>query len=430
MPGIGEVINGLMGKESMARQFFVWNVASTIVSQALDPYLTALANDINSKHPEKPLAPPDLADMVVRGVLPHDQGAAQAAKSGVSPGDFDLTVANTGEPPSVIDMLMLMRRGKATRDDVIRAIKQSRVKNEWIDTILELGTQPPTPADILRATLQGQTDLATGHDLYVKLGGDPEYFQLMLDTEGSAPTPNEAATMANRGVIPWSGTGPDVVSFEQAFLEGPWRNKWLEPYRKLSQYYPPPRTITAMHTSGALSDADATRLLKEQGLDDALVAAYLKDSSSTKKVKAKDLAESTVQTLFTSHAISVDQASTFLQQLKYNQDDANFIILAWTMARELSARDKAVNTIHSSYIGHKIDASTASMSLDSLGVPSDQRDYLLKTWTEEKAAKVELLTAAEIKKAMTKNLITSDDALQRLIDRGYSQDDAMLYLSI
>lgn len=430
MPGIGSVISDLFGEEKMARQFFVWTVASAVVNQILAPYLTAMSNAVNSFSPETALSAPDLADMVVRGLVTQNDGAQTARKTGVSEFDFNLLVENTGEPPSVIDMLMLMRRGKASRDDVIRAIKQSRVKNEWIDTILELGVQPPSPSDILRATLQGQTDHATGHDLYVKLGGDPEYFQLMLDTEGSAPTPDEAATMANRGIIPWTGTGPDAVSFEQAFLEGPWRNKWLEPYRKAAQYFPPPRTITAMHASGALSDADSARLLKEQGLDDALVAAYLKDSSSTKKTKAKDLAESTVQTLFMSHAISDQQASDFLQQLKYNQTDANFVILAWTMARELSARNTAIGTVHSNYVGHKIDDSKASTLLDGLGVPSDQRDYLLRTWNQEKQAKVTLLTAAEIKKAWKESLISGDDAFARLVDRGYSEDDATIYLSL
>jgi hypothetical protein len=53
--------------------------------------------------------------------------------------------------------------------------------------------------------------------------------------------------MANRGIIPWSGSGPRSTSFEQAFLEGPWRNKWLGPFRKAAEYFPPPRTITAMY---------------------------------------------------------------------------------------------------------------------------------------------------------------------------------------
>ena len=108
-----------------------------------------------------------------------------------------------GEPPSALDMLQLMRRGKVTRDEVVKAVKQSRIKNEWIDTILELGIEVPTPTDILRATLQGQIGHEDGRALYQKLGGDPEYFQLMFNTEGSAPTTNEAAQMANRGIIPY-----------------------------------------------------------------------------------------------------------------------------------------------------------------------------------------------------------------------------------
>lgn len=430
MPGLGDIISGLFGEEKMARQFFVWSVASAIIQELMGPYLTSIGNAMNDFSPEVVISPADLSSMVVRGIMSQADGAATARKSGISEFDFDLLVQNTGEPPSVIDMLMLFRRGKVDRAAVERAIRQSHVRDEWVSTLFMLGQQPPSPADILRAVLQGQTDDATGRALYEKLGGDPEYYQLMFDTEGSAPTPDEAATMANRGIIPWSGRGAGVVSFEQAFLEGPWRNKWLAPYQKAAQYYPPPRTITAMHASGALSDADAARLLKQQGLDDALVAAYLKDSSSTKNQKAKDLAESTIQTLYMAHAIDENQAIAFLGQLKYNKTDAQFIISAWTLARDLSAKNTAISTVHSNFVGHKIDAGKAGTTLDRLGVPSNQRDYLIGLWTQEKAAKVAVLTAAEIKKAMNDSFISPENAVSRLVNMGYSQDDAELYLAL
>lgn len=428
--GVADVLGGLLGKESMARQFFVWNIAGSIVNAGLEPYLTALSSDVNAKNPLKPLSPNDLADMVVRGVIEHAEAALEAAKSGVNNGDFDRLVTNTGEPPSVIDMLALMRRDEVSRDDVVRAVKQSRVRDEWIDTVLKLGLEVPSPTDILRSVLQGQIDRPAGEALYAKLGGDPQYFQLMFDTEGSAPTPDEAATMANRGIIPWEGTGPESVSFQQAFLEGPWRDKWLEPYRKAAEYFPPPRTITAMYNSGALDKATAADLLSRQGLSPELVAAYLSDAAQNKTSKFKELAVATVGTLYQDQAIGDDEAKTMLMKLKYDDTEADFIILTWQLQRETKFRDTAINTTHTQYINHKITRDKASALLDQFRVPSNQRDYLLSLWDQEQSAKVTLLTAAEIKKAVQKLDLDPQWGIDRLIQRGYTQEDAEIYMSI
>lgn len=430
MVDIGGALTALFGDEKMARQFFVWSVCQQLVGAVLGPYFDGLTNEVNQLTPLKPIQPADLADMVVRGVRDMEGSIHTAALSGVSADDFAAMVKNTGEPPSIEDMLLLFRRGKVDKAAVEKAVKQSRVRDEWLDTIFMLGVQPPSPADVIDATLKGQIDDAAGAELYQKLGGDPEYFKLMLDTVGDAPSPDQAASMARRGIIPWSGIGADQVTYEQAVREGHYRNKWTDAFKAAAQYQPPPRTITAMHTSGAIDTARATSLLKQAGVPDVLIGDYLKDSSATKKQKHRDLAESTISQLFQDHAIGDAEAQANLVVLGYSPDDANFVILTWTMARELQARKTAVNTVHSKYIGHHIDESQVSNTLDRLGVPANERDTLIATWQEEKAANVTLLTAAEIKKAWQKQLISDADVLDRLAKRGYTDEDAQIFLNI
>lgn len=430
MAGIGDVVKKLFGPNSLTRQFFVWSVASQLVQAALEPMFRAVTNQANSLSPNIPLSPPELADMVVRGLVGQDWARDEARKSGMSPNLFDLLVHNTGQPPELIEMLMLWRRGKVSRDDVIRAVKQSRVKNEWIDTILQLGVQPPSPSDILRARLQGQVDEARAVELYGKLGGDPDYFQLMYDTEGAAPTPNEAAEMAHKGIIPWDGSGAGVVSFEQAFLEGPWRNKWLAPWRRMAEYLPPPRTITAMLREGSITVAEATDLLRRHGLPQELIPAYLNIASKEKVQKAKDLTESTISTLYQEHAISDDQARGFLSQLRYGEAEVNFVLTAWQFNRELKYRNTAITTIHTQYINHRISEHDTMTALDTLGVASTQRDALLRLWRLESAAKVTILTATQVKSAFRKDLMSFDDAVARLQQQGYSELDAQIFMDI
>lgn len=430
MANLSGLISSLFGKESMARQFFVWNVASSVISSAMGPFLRQLESDVNAKHPVVPLSPPDLADMVVRGILTPQQGSAVAARSGVSAEDFALIVEDTGEPPSALDLVLLYKRGQISRDDVVRGIKQGRTKNEWIDTMFKLGVQPPTPTDILQALVEGQIGESDARSDYEALGGDPKYFQLLYNTRGEAPTPNEAAEMARRGIIPWEGTGPGETSYHQAFLEGHFRNKWQDAYRALSDYVPPPRTVTALYNDNAVTKEQAIELFRKAGLPDVLIESYLAGTSRKKTQKHRDLAETEIGKLYADKAIDSNRAKALLETLGYDNTEAAFIITVWDLQIYRTATEQAISSTKSHFVAHKVDTQTASMELDRLGVPAPQRDALLKDWQISRDTNVKLLTAAEIKKAWKDGIFNDNDAITKLMQLGYVRADAEVYLAI
>lgn len=424
------VLSKLFGPQSMARQFFVWGVAQSIVNAVLSPLITLITTQANTVFQAVPNTPEQLADMVTRGIIRQDWAEGEATKSGVSRENFRLMVQRAGNPPALGDMLSLYRRGKVDRDAVVRAIRQSAVKNEWTDTILQLGIVPPSPVDILDAFLEGQVDESTARDLFARFGGDPEFFTLLYNTRGSAPTPLEAAEMAARGVIPWDGEGPGVVSYRQAFLEGPWRNKWLDAFRVAAEWIPEPRTITAMVNEGSITREKGAQLLRQRHVREDLIEPLLFDASSTKTTKARELTISTIGELYQESAISEEDALGMLQALRYEPDEANFELLSWKLARELRFRNAAIGTVHTQFVGHKIDRNRASLLLDKFLVPSPQRDALLDLWAFEATAKVAVLTPAQIRTAWKRGLFTDQEALERLTNQGYSERDAQIFLEI
>jgi hypothetical protein len=428
--GLKDLAGGLLGSGSVARQMLVWNVLGNVVSAATGPFTAQLQGDVNAKNPVVPLTPAELADMVVRGVVGADWAPGQAARSGLSGENFSLMVTNSGEPPALQEMLSLLRRGKIDQPTMEHAIRQSRIRDEWIPFVLEMGLDEPTPIDILQAYLQGQVDHDTAVDLYVKLGGDIDYFQLLYDTRGSAPTPTEAALMARRGIIPWDGTGPDAVSYAQAFLEGPWRNKWADAFRSVANYAPPPRTVSALYAEHALTQEQALKLFGEAGLSPDLAAAMLAGASKTKTATHRNLAVSTIEALYQQRAIPVDEATSLLEALGYDSGEAQFILLVSDMKRYEHYVTTAIGAVHSQYVGHKIDAATTSNLMDQLGVASTERDHLMALWLLERGARVHVLTPADIRKAANNTVITPDDATARLITLGYSAADAAIYLAL
>lgn len=425
-----DLAGGLLGSGSVARQMLVWNVLGNVVSAATGPFTRALADDLNAKTPVVPLSPADLADMVVRGVAGVDWATGQAARSGLSKENFALMTTNSGEPPALQEMLQLLRRGKVDKATMEHAIRQSRVRDEWIPYVLEMGLDEPTPTDVLDALLKGQIDMPTAQELYTRLGGDQQYLQMLYDTRGEGPSPNEAATMARRGIIPWDGLGPDKTTYEQAVHEGMFRNKWSAAFRGLSNYVPPPRTVSALYAEHALTQQEALALFEKAGLTPDLAAAFLAGASKTKTVAHRNLAVGTIEALYQQRAISQEQATGLLEALGYDQGEATFILLVSDMKRYEHYVSTAINAVHTQYVSHKIPASVASNLLDQLGLASTERDHLLALWLLERGARVHALTAADVRKAGTKGIITPDDAQARLVDMGFSADDAAIYLQL
>ena len=430
MARVGSILKRLLGPNSMARQFFVWNILGETLSAAARPFFISLTNTVNSVFPVAPLTPEELVTLRIRGIYDFEKASTEAKKSGIAPDKFrDLTLA-AGEPPSLGDMLHLFRLGKMTEANVIKGIRQSNLKDEWIPTVLRLGLQVPSPEAILEALLQGQIDEPGARALYAKLSGDPEYFTLLYNTRGNSPTPLQAADMAHRGIIPWDGTGPNAVSFHQAFLEGPWRNKWLDSFRKSSDYLPPPDTIVEMIRVGALDNAKATVLLKRQGVPPDLIGAFLAKAVVHKTEKIKELTEGTISTLYREQAITDAQAMGMLKELNYQEPEARFVLTSWRLSRELAARNTAIGTVHTQFINRRINENEASIAMDRFGVPANQRDTLIALWSEERKTKVAVLTATQIRTASKRELLTEEEAVNRLIGLGYDEQDAVIFLQL
>lgn len=430
MARFGGIVKKFLGPDSIARQFFVWQIMAEVISTAMTPFITALSNEVNSKLPLVPLSPESLADMVNRGIVERQYAQGEAAKTGIHRLDFDFLVERAGSAPAIGDMLLLWRQGKIDRARMVRAIRQAGLKEEWTDEVLLLGIQPPTPEAILDALLQGQTDEATAQALYRKLGGDPDYFTLLYNTRGTAPTPVQAADMAVRGIIPWDGRGPDAVSFEQAFLEGPWRNKWIESFRKSAEYIPPPDTIVEMLRVGALEQDAATALLLKNGVPNELIGAFLAKASGDKTVKVKELTESHIQVLYRDQAINEATALEMLGKLRYAESEARFVLRTWKLARELAFRNQAISTVRTQFLAHRIGNEQASTLLDEFQVPADQRDALIRLWIQEERARVAILTPAQVRTAFKKDLFPVEEAVRRLLDQGYNEEDAAIFLQL
>lgn len=429
MAGLGAGFAGLLGN-NVLQQLLLYNVAGQVIGAALAPYADALGQELYQLTPTHSLSPADAAEAQLRNVWDRDRAAHEARNSGVDDERYDVLAKLAGNAPAPQELAVALRRKLISAERYLLGIRQGRTRDEWAELYQELSVQQPSPVAMLQAYLEGQVDEATARAKYAELGGDPAYFDILFNSQGQAPSPLEAATMARRGIIPWGGEGPGVVSFRQAFLEGPWRNKWEAPFRVLADYIPPPRTISAMLGEGSIDRARAAQLLAWNGVPDDLIPAFLDSGSNVKTAATRDLAQSTVVTLYRDRLASKDTALGMLSSLGYDATEAGFLLAVADVQLTQRFLEGAVGRVHTLYVGHKASRPDAIAVLNRLGLEAGQVSDLMALWDLEEAVNVKLLTPTDLAAAYKKHLISLAQLLGELEGQGYTPHDAWVYAAI
>ena len=383
------------------------------------------------------LSAPDAASAVVRNFMSEADGQAEAAKSGVSPATFATLVQLSGDAPGPQQLAEALRRG-AIQDSgagpgstsFTQGIAEGRLADKWAPVIKELALDWPTPIAALNAQLKGAFTGDEGRALYQKLGGDPQFYDWLLFSEGSAPTPDEAAAMARRGIIPKDGTGPGVVSYEQAFLEGPWRNKWQDAFWQASEFIPTARETITLLKDGAVDKATAAAWMHRAGADDATVAAFIAEADTALLSDYKGLTTSAVLNMYYQRLISPDDATAILESLHVSAQAVPLMLAYADLQKAIAQQNSAISRVGSLYAARKITAQTARQSLITLQVPAAALDDIMATWQLENSISVRLLTQAEITSAWKEGIMDEGEALTELGNIGYTPYDAWVLLSL
>lgn len=433
MVSLGE----FFGEGSVAQQLLIWGVLNNVISSLFGPALTELEHAENNVMPNKLLSPADVATAVNRAFMTMADGIKEANGSGIDEARLRIMRNLAGDAPSPTDLVTALRRGLIKRDGTgaestsfQQGIAEGNLLDKWTDVVAGLAVQWPTPTDALAAVLEGQVTPEAGKALYEKFGGAPEYFQLLYDTRGNAPTPIEALTLANRGVIPWTGTGPTVTSYQQAFLEGPWRNKWLKPYEALGEYYPPPETVRALLETGAIDNAKASDWWSKQGLSQATITEYITAANNTKNAAARGLTATAVIDMYYGQLISEQDCRKLLSLFAIDTQNADLLISYADMRRSIAATGTAVSRIQTLYIDRKIDEATGRAALTRLKIPGQAIDGLIQTWNLTASVNVRTLTETQIVDAWYEQVFSQAEAESELQAIGYTPYDAWALLSV
>src|SRR5579875_957287 len=375
------------------QQFFIYGVMFSLASTALAPFTQVLSNDLWTANPTRPLSPPDISTAVIRGLVlggtpttpMPDWAAEEAAKSGIDSERMQTLIDITGMPPAPQDLFQMVRRQIITEDQLQQGLREGDTRDEWIPLVSKLRYVQPSPVDMVAAAVQNQLPYADAAHWAQVLGlepadylkNNPDWFKVLYVVHGRPPGPVEMAHAALRGIVPWTGTCPESVSFAQAVSESDVKDKYIPVLQALATYYPPPGEVKGFLVRGAITEDQAVAYWKADGIPDPLAKAYAHEATYQQTTTDLALAKSDVLEAVQEKILSDQDAIGLLSRIGYSGDAAATLVEMAHFRYNLQILRTAVNRVASLYTGHKIDATECKQGLASLGLPANQVTDLL-----------------------------------------------------
>lgn len=474
---------------SFVQQFFLYGVMFNLAGSILGPFSQKVANSTWNEVPDRPLSPADLATMVVRGMdigqtqVPISGGSAAgdvAAKTGVPTGQkvtvpfdvgeeasysgintdrFNTLIGITGVAPDLTTLYEMVRRGVISEADLVSGIKQGDIKDEWAPFVSMMRYVTVSPTDLVRAAIQGidpenaappsigvgggggtgpgsasyenakKWAHAVGLEPNDWVGGNPDWFDMMVSVGGRPPGPVELGHAALRGFIPWAGTGAAATTFEQGIAESDVKTKWTPILEKLAQYYPPPGEVRTLLMRGGITIDQATALWEADGISPEIAKAYAHIAEVEQITQDKALAKGDILTLVQEQLLTDDEAKTALAQIGYTGSNADTLVKLAHWRYNYEALRASVRTVGRYYETWKMSSADATKALIALGLGTDQAENLVKQLTVQRNATSPLPSASSIASAYNYGVIPQDVAQSMLQDLGYSPWNAWMILS-
>lgn len=404
--------------------FFIQVLAFIGMALAMIPafgqvYVRGAVYELNQKTANVPLSPADAADAVMRGVLDDGSGAEQAAMAGVPTGTFETMVSLIGEPPGVMDMVALWRRGAISEGALEQGIRYSRIHDTYIPMVEQMAYTTMSPADAIELAIKGVVPPDAAQALFVAGGGLGEQFDELYQAAGDAIGNEQVLGLLNQGLA----TQADVdATFGRSRMNPIFyplamelRHKFLQPFQ----------IAELLKANPSLAD-QATAWMTGLGFNAEQIAAFVATNIKGAVATTHTETETMITQLFTDQVITEDVAMSQLANLGYDVGSSTMILELAQAKQALSQRTTAVSAIRSALLARKIDTTQASGDLDQLGIPPAARDQWLAAWNVELTTKVAELTAVQLGEIAQAGVMDYTTLIARYVAMGYSQDDADL----
>lgn len=409
-----------------------WDGLADLVDERLSAQVIALAivRGIVKDPGFLPVGPPTTAGKVEPFPVSSIDALAESQSQGIDEERLRVLTAIQGRPMGPEAAAGAYFRSILELADYQRAIAEGDVRNEWAEAILEVQRQIPSVADYVNLRIRGWIDDAAMHAGVARHGMSPEDSDLLYLRTGRPATPHQVLIAERRGAKrdgPVTAVPADV---QTAVKQSDIRPEWTQIEYLSALTYPSGFMIRGAVQAGDLTPEQATELLYEMGWAEKWITVFV-DSWAGKRTGAAGKAETAanLRAEYEGYLLTEQQLRDALAALGYAGAEIDREVHLGDAARVKTARDKALEALHKSYVGAQVTSAEATDYATQLHIDPQAIADLLGVWEIEKLVTRKTLTAAQIKAAYRRNTITQAEAIADLEEHGYNAADALTYLS-
>ena len=141
--------------------------------------------DVLLKLRYSPMSIADAVNAVVQNHLPASAAAAIAEQNGLEPGQVNTLIETAGSPLSRTELEELFNRGLIDQATVIQGLRESRLKDKYVDDALALHVRLPEPRQVVAMVSHGVLTHDEAARLLTQYGFSPDVAGLLI-AEGTA----------------------------------------------------------------------------------------------------------------------------------------------------------------------------------------------------------------------------------------------------
>jgi hypothetical protein len=404
-------------------------VISPVLQAATAPFIQGIANVTWPANQVMPLSPDQVAVAMLKSVTTPFDLTAEAAKSGVDAARLDALFNIAGNAIGIEEAISLWRRNLIDETELARVVHYSNVRSDFLPDIKLLKNNAASVGEVITGRLKNHLDDTTAQIMFGEAGGRPLDYTWMLNSAGRPVSPEEMARLWRRAAGGEAGNNTTELDVDNAVAQSD-INPQYTPFVKLaSVYIPPVRSIMAILRSGAITDAQATALFRQNGVRDADIAAYIGEAHHSKTGAVKALSEAQTLRMYGAKFITAGEATVRLAALKYDQADIALLLGFADEAQHERYVNAVVTRIHSKFATWKLTAAEAQTALARDQIPGAAITDLINLWTIERDASVHVLTPASIVGAYRRKEISALDCHNRLLAVGVQLGDMAIVVA-
>lgn len=237
-----------------------------------------------------PASPADALRGVVQGHLTAAEGKHIAELGGLRPDDWDWLQKTEGNPPGMMTMIELWRRGRASQQQVEEAIREGRTKNKYIPSLVHLKRRLPPERSVATMVARGTMTEQHAAEILAKYGYEHDEITSILHSATTAQASREK-TLARAEV-------------QELYYE---------------------------HSIG---ESEALKLLRVLGYSDATAKLVLSLVDLKRERALRQAAMGPIRSAFIARHIGEQEASNQLDGLGVAHKERDFALTMWKHDRE------------------------------------------------------------------------------------------------